>query len=250
MKRKSRKSKVRYNPNTVGSDIHIRVFSSMIVLTAVLTMTYIVMLVNCKVLDKISNSNLMSTNYDYEDGKNEITFHSYVGGTIHITNHLKLIHVNVFTCKELLFLSGDIELNPGPLTESSEEKILCAISASENRITAKIDKVQQELENLKCEVRKVKQDCSENKREIIDTKQKQQDILWNVERLNDNMQHLTDEYERLTLDVDHLSTELEIKNDKIDKLEMDAEMFEKESLKHRMRIFGLKENVQETERES
>jgi hypothetical protein len=50
------------------------------------------------------------------------------------------------------------------------------------------------------------------------------------------VQHLTDEYERLTLGVDHLSTELEIENDEIDSLETDAKIFEKESLKHRMRI--------------
>lgn len=58
----------------------------------------------------------------------------------------------------------------------------------------------------------------------------------------------TDENERLQLDVEHLVHESDQKDDQIAKLENKLEILDRESRKHRMRIFGLKEEKSENER--
>lgn len=144
----------------------------------------------------------------------------------------------------LIMLSSDVEQNPGPLS-ASEQTLLDAIQASEQRVLGEIKEVKSEITCIKTEISEIKGECLRNKQEISGIKQSQKETDKHVKTLNQEIINMRGEKEVIQLDIDHLNEVFETKLVMLDELEDDVDKLEKETRKSTMRIFGLQEEPNE-----
>lgn len=87
-----------------------------------------------------------------------------------------------------LLLAGDTEVNPGPINDEREDKILKAIKDSESRLLGRMDRLDIKINNIKAEMNNVKQQfkISEDEMKLIKEEQsKQAYLLINLQSENE-----------------------------------------------------------------
>lgn len=250
-RKKQSKSKARYSPytSTKGNDIHYRVFASCVVITFCLFLTQMVLQAYTLYLHTEDNCNSCIdhiiiglpglTESTSDVNYNLVTFGMFTNPHTYWTN----IQGNH---QSLLLLSGDIEENPGPVSEDSENRILEAISSLEYRITSEIKDVKLDITAMKNDISKIKLESYENKQEMIKIKHNQSSLAAEMASVQNEVEQLRDIKESLQLDVEYIHNKIEMQQSKLDDMNQDIDFIEREARKSTIRVFGLEESDQES----
>ncbi|XP_060596686.1 uncharacterized protein LOC132750692 [Ruditapes philippinarum] len=245
-----KKERYRSYTTSSSSDIHYRIFAT---LTVILTCLWCVNLVlsvfnsyintdeNCPLLEdqiivdsqKIQNliyGNILPWPVDFGTYSSPFTFWPLFPGIQ----------------RKLLLISGDIESNPGPVSDDSETRILEAISALDHRLMRELHDVKSEMLSIKSEVALTKSECIENKKELSKLKRYHSEYEKEVSKLKGEVDFLRETRENLQLDVEYLSDKIDRKMEEFDEIGNDIDYLEHEAKKSNLRIFGLSETNSES----
>lgn len=144
---------------------------------------------------------------------------------------------------QLLLTCGDIESNPGPVSQDSEQRLMESLSkliiTSENNLKIEMRNIQTQISEMRTEVQMLRKETETTKQDVIDLKQTNEKILAEVEVNKHDINSIVEKEENMQLDIDHL-------NEKVDKLDCAMEnanerleWFEREHIKQNMRVFNI-----------
>jgi hypothetical protein len=149
-------------------------------------------------------------------------------------------------CLRLLLLSGDVEENPGPVSDDSETRILSAISALEYRFIEQFNIFQAELTEVTSEVKSIKREVANLRNESAQLNKAQSQLQSDVNATRSDVEYIHGLQETLQLDVDTIGYENDCNKEKINKLEEKIEFLERDKIKGNIRVFGLPGDEMET----
>ena len=231
-----------YSRFTKGSDIHLRVIATLVLFTIIL---------HC--CDAVQ-ATVMA----------ESTCRSTLVGAD--TCHLLDPTPNIYLCKSklctisinsiyrpnnyysiserVLFLSGDVELNPGP---SDMDTVLKAIQDSESKVLGEIRSVRSEIRMIRKDLKSVKTKQLEDRQAINQLQKNQANSTKDISNAVHNIRDLCDLTHQMQLNIDYLNEVIESKSETIEKLEDDIDRLEKYTKADSMRVFGLPEQPGEND---
>ena len=236
---KSNKHKVkssRYSPYTGGSDIHFCVLLCMIVIGMELIACEVVM-VSWNSYQNMAASHIDCSGYQYSTD-------NLVSNSVSVPfNYTVLNQYRSFFERQLL-LSSDVELNPGPLTD--KEEILGAIQSSKDDVLMGLRTVEKDILSIRSDIRKMQSSQAQIETDLSNVKEKQTGFEKRMKGFETDMKSVIGENEVLRLDIDELYDRLEEKDTLIDKLDQDVDRLERYSRRDTIRVFGLKERINES----
>lgn len=144
---------------------------------------------------------------------------------------------NSFWSSKILLCSGDIELNPGPVTD--KEEILQAISASHDSISRELKSVKEDLFIMRNEIEGVKLACNEVKSKTESLDKNQALVNGQLQNIEHELDNLRGENHNLHLDIDALQQIVEDKNESLNECEDLVDKMEAQMIKNNVRVFGM-----------
>ena len=140
--------------------------------------------------------------------------------------------------KLLILRGGDIEPNPGPTEDT--QKILNAISESNNKLTAELNaarnEFRSELKSLKTELKGLKTKVGAIEEKCEELKKRVDDFEMSMDHFEYNSDYIYRELENLK----------ETDNDRLEMMQQQLNNLEFESVKRSLRVFGLDETETES----
>ena len=225
-------NKSKYNPNTVGSDIHLRV----IALYAVILFVFWSGTYTANSILDTATVTTETVHFPYDPCQKLTSYQTTC--VRHQTVWSQPTYANYI--QQRLILSKDVETNPGPqMDQNDKDDIMNAIFTNSESLKREIQNVRSDTVQIKSDVESVKAICAEVKQRVDNLEGKHQRVEENVRELVTDVQNLKYEKETMVTDIDALQETLERQRDKIDILESAVEKLEREKLKCSMRIFGL-----------
>lgn len=119
-------------------------------------------------------------------------------------------------------LSSDVEQNPGPIS-ASEQAILVAFQASEQRVLGEIKDVRSEISSIKTDIANIKSECLRNQQELFDIKTSQIETARAVKLINQDIIDMRGEKEAMQPDIDYFNNVFETKLIMLEDIEDDVD---------------------------
>lgn len=227
-----------YSPQVRGSDIQYRVFWMCILIGLQMILAESLMLLWKKQGYRLYTEARYDPHKGLVDMRNIYTFTTT---PYDFTSDSQYFYSGF--AQQLLIIAGDVEINPGPL--SDKEAILREIRSSKLDLMEEMKSVKQEIQTIKNEVAAVKVDNVIIMSNVSQLQNKQTNLDVKIANLEKDVDKLKTDNETLQLDVDHLSNELDRKTEIIDKLDRDIDQLESYSRRDTIRVFGLPELMNE-----
>jgi len=117
----------------------------------------------------------------------------------------------------------------------------------ENNVMSELADMRTKIGIIQEEVAEVKSQCNQAYSDIVQLKEVYDETNSKVLKMETELESIKDFKERLQRDVEHMNAELKHKFEKLGELSDDIEKLERDSLKSTMRVFGLKEDLHETD---
>ncbi|KAL4240377.1 hypothetical protein ACF0H5_001167 [Mactra antiquata] len=224
------KSSHKYNPNTSGTDIHLRSFACSVVALWCFTLLLIFHRSRSHIIETYASS----VDFRCQDNQHLTSLRGTIPDIYTCGNNIYASYAS-----RMLLLAADIELNPGPTEDT--QLILNAISD-----------IQESLSHMKNEIIGVKNEMSKVQTELTSIKSNIQHLETNQTRTNrsiGDIQRRLDsiEYNNEILDNDMraISMHDEVSQERIERIERHINVTESDRLKGSLRIFGLQEQENE-----
>ena len=172
-KTRNKHSDLKYSPYVAGSDIHLRSFILCSILLGTLFAS-VELVQFVETLATVSSCDMDSIAMHMIPGTCQAWFHICQGNSMHFGTTPINATAFAFYSQLKLMMSSDVELNPGPITDSTSDKdvILAAVISSKEELMAEIKIVKSEVSSIKQEVDVVRKDCSDMKASIKSMEQK------------------------------------------------------------------------------
>ena len=142
--------------------------------------------------------------------------------------------------RDVLLLSGDIETNPGP--SSDTEAILHAINESNVAIKTDLGILKQNVTDIKSDLSEMKTELNTVKHKVVKVESNQKVLNCKISDLEQRMNSAEIERDNTRVDMSSISMHLDREYDRLEMIEQKLLMMESENVKCSLRIFGLQEN--------
>jgi len=145
-----------------------------------------------------------------------------------------------FQTELLLLLSGDIEQNPGPTTDT--DMILGAIHQSKLELTSEINALRHDVSEIKYDLQNVKVEVCSLKTKVESLENQQNRCANHMQVLSHKVGAVESDNVTIQGDIQTIASQLENESGRVDYLERALIMMESNTVKDTLRIFGLKES--------
>lgn len=143
----------------------------------------------------------------------------------------------------LLLCCGDIETNPGPVSQDSEKSLMEAITEaiknSEKNLSKNIKDIHTEMTNIKTEMRGLKDQFDQIKQDVENIQTDQLNVIRDVESIKKDITNIKEKGENLQLDIDQVSDDIQQVDIKLTDINERLETLERNSIRSNMRIFNM-----------
>ena len=150
--------------------------------------------------------------------------------------------------RRLLLLAADVELNPGPTTDT--ECILKAIEASNEKTANEIRGLKVDIAGLKGDISGVQKELKSINTKVQDMENRQTLIETEVQSIKSKLDSIEHGAEMLHADVGDLSVNDERRSEQIDDVFSQLNAIDRELRKCNLRIFGVPDDENETKEET
>lgn len=228
-----------YNPRCYGTDVHWRTLMTCFVLLGLVCVTYGFMRGKYEFVTYHASSCAIE---DLHACIDHITMARYTDAC-----HLRPGYYSSFYSR-LLLLSADVELNPGPVSDT--ELILKAIEESNNKMANDIRGLKDDIAGLKTDISGVKTELKSVSEKVAKIDERQKTVETDVKTIQSQISDIEYNAGIMHADVGALSVNDERRDDQIDKILNQLNGVDREMRKCNLRIFGIPDGENETQKET
>jgi len=145
---------------------------------------------------------------------------------------------------KLLLLSGDIETNPGPTSDT--QLILGAINDCKAELSSEIIALRQDVSVIQQDLKNVKSEVHSLKGKIDTVESQQRRCVERIKTIDKKIDAVEYDKQVIQGDIQEIGFSLERESGRMEYLEQQMIMMDAESVKDSLRVFGLSENESET----
>lgn len=226
-----------------SDDIHFRMFATLFVIFMILACCHHTQ----AILQYLSTFSVLIKSYDTDRISKPTSYGTHWLMISHLGTDSTEVYTSIYMSysQRLLELASDIELNPGPTTDTC--KILEAIEESKTTMTKRIEQVMCEVTAVKTDLSSMKNDVSDIRSKVKNIEQDQVHFDSKFTCLDDKVDKLAHSTEMFDEDLASLAYNYEKQCDEINNLKIHLNNVERELIQNDIRIFGLNESPDENE---
>lgn len=212
-----------------GTDIHFRVLATNMITICLLLSFYGVVAGHCY----IQNHLAVSTFNTCEWVAPFVTKSTVLGCPMYGSQYSTYLHRQII-------LSGDVELNPGPKGQMSDdnfEKLLRAIQQNNDEIR----NVQTEVKGVRGEMSLLRNEITRVQDSVKKVELVQNNMALRLDKLEETIEHVKCDHDIVTNDLASLSMHHDEYESRLSTIEQHLNSLESDKLRNSLRIFGLEE---------
>ena len=235
-KSKNNHGNYEYNRFSNSSDIHYRAFCCCILIIYLLVVYLALLRITDAAMHMVVDSTTLPPCHVVNDDVPVFGPRTISNNVCPNSEHLYLSYV-----QRLLLLASDVELNPGP--RSDTQLILDAIHESNE----KIELVRNDVTALRLDIGEVKKQISDISSRVGSIEKRQKEHGVKIQHLEGNVDNISYRQEVVETDFREIAYHYEKSAEEFDALRSQVNYIEKESIKNNLRIFGIQEDQNETD---